>query len=1052
MLRKIKKSLIVFIEIVAISFGIAVSFAVWKFYSGPISIQKAIPYIAEALNVEQMDVKIDIEQAYLEYDSLDKPLNVRLVGIDIFDNNSVQIVRVPEIIIDFSFEAILKGELFPKNVIIPMASLRLHLTDDGRLLGNIQNDTFNNSDFDIGKIIKGFLSSNHNPYFEGIAIEKAEFQLKYQDTFYEFPEFNMNINQGNRAYSINIDAMAMIGVQAVNFKFDAVYDRHIKTCEAMLELSPFNPNMFQDSIKYPFLDIVNMSIGGKFFAFLKLDKFEKIDDLSFVDKASFELFGYNGVIRLPFLDENEIYPLNTLSVKGDFEKGLKSLNIPKIKITADDGVATGNITIKGLDEFILNQSVAQLRIEIDAGVPSLANENLKKYWPQSIGPDVREWLHQNITGGLYNNSQFKMIFIGNEKEEIVSELIDGTLDVENATVDYIEGMPKAVGVGGHAHVTLDRVDVVVKKGGMDGLKMTSGTLAFTNIRDPQEFADIKLEIEGDLQKALEVVDSKPFEYMKELNLLPKNVNGQMVTSLKLFFPLDVDLSVDKVKADVNAKIMNTDINNAFGDVDIKNAEFSLVLNNEKLVLSGIGDISNLASNIIFTKYFNKENNSVYELTTIINSSLIGEHYPKYEFLNNFIKGEIPIHAAIRLDKYQKGEMEINFDIVNAVLDLGGIGWYKDSAKPGIINLRIPVNKTEKYITVNITDKKENNINGLVDFNENGEVSRIAFYEIKGTMTDASMIIDLIDDKIQGKVSGKNLDMKGFLKSLTSGNKTKLLSSGIKKSDMYFGYSDINFNVELDALSFGRRARYKNVVGSVLLSKTLPDRIKIETLVGKDNNKAEFSLLEDGDINQFLLISDDAGDNLRALGIMGNIRGGELKIDGVINKNGEISGKIEVEDFYFLKAPTLVQLLSLASFTGIVDSLEGNGVKMDEFIIPYKFKNGKVSLTDAHTSGSGFGLTAWGEVDFVKDEIDIKGSIVPAYTLNSILSKIPLLGELFSSEKGSGLLNFSYGITGLIDAPVITVNPLAVLTPGAVKGILDAGADAIEDVPVDRIND
>ena len=84
--------------------------------------------------------------------------------------------------------------------------------------------------------------------------------------------------------------------------------------------------------------------------------------------------------------------------------------------------------------------------------------------------------------------------------------------------------------------------------------------------------------------------------------------------------------------------------------------------------------------------------------------------------------------------------------------------------------------------------------------------------------------------------------------------------------------------------------------------------------------------------------------------------------------------------------------------------------------------------------SSLGLTAKGTVDLDAQQIDMQGTIVPAYFFNSLLGNIPLVGKLFSPERGGGVFAASYSVSGTVDNPQVSVNPLAALTPGFLRGL------------------
>jgi hypothetical protein len=55
-------------------------------------------------------------------------------------------------------------------------------------------------------------------------------------------------------------------------------------------------------------------------------------------------------------------------------------------------------------------------------------------------------------------------------------------------------------------------------------------------------------------------------------------------------------------------------------------------------------------------------------------------------------------------------------------------------------------------------------------------------------------------------------------------------------------------------------------------------------------------------------------------------------------------------------------------------------------------------------------------------------------LNSFLGGIPVIGRLFSPERGGGLFAATYSVRGSLRDPAVTVNPLAALTPGFLRGL------------------
>jgi uncharacterized protein YhdP len=147
----------------------------------------------------------------------------------------------------------------------------------------------------------------------------------------------------------------------------------------------------------------------------------------------------------------------------------------------------------------------------------------------------------------------------------------------------------------------------------------------------------------------------------------------------------------------------------------------------------------------------------------------------------------------------------------------------------------------------------------------------------------------------------------------------------------------------------------------------------------------------------------------------------------------LSGKLEVEQFRLINAPAVAKLLSVALLTGIVDSLRGEGIGFDRLESDFTLKNDVLETKNATAHGSALGITAQGWISLADQTVGMRGTIVPAYAVNSILNNIPLIGTLLGGP-GSGVFAATYRMTGNLDDPDISVNPLATLAPGFLRGL------------------
>jgi uncharacterized protein YhdP len=137
------------------------------------------------------------------------------------------------------------------------------------------------------------------------------------------------------------------------------------------------------------------------------------------------------------------------------------------------------------------------------------------------------------------------------------------------------------------------------------------------------------------------------------------------------------------------------------------------------------------------------------------------------------------------------------------------------------------------------------------------------------------------------------------------------------------------------------------------------------------------------------------------------------------------------------------LLQVASLTGIFNALQ-RGLDFTSFDGTFRYQDGILRFDRSRAYGSSIGITTEGLLDLEEDIADLKGTVVPAYTVNRVLGQIPILGPILTGGKDEGVFAASYGVSGPLEDPIIAVNPLSALAPGFLRKLFDViggGSDA-----------
>ena len=252
-----------------------------------------------------------------------------------------------------------------------------------------------------------------------------------------------------------------------------------------------------------------------------------------------------------------------------------------------------------------------------------------------------------------------------------------------------------------------------------------------------------------------------------------------------------------------------------------------------------------------------------------------------------------------------------------------------------------------------------------------------------------------------------------------------------------GLEDVNNTdifITVNSLWTNDSTPIKNFAGSAKLRKgTGIDEVNIVGNYGIDKSiKLNLSYTPRGNKEHYLSInSNNAGSTLKVLHLYDNMVGGNLKIEARRTQDKKFIGHAMVRDFSIQNAPVMTKLLSVASFTGMIDLLKGDGLTFTHFNAPFEYHYKVLKLNHAKAEGNVVGITVNGDYDRATDDLSLYGVIAPAYSLNRFLGKIPVVGNLLASKDGT-IFAADYKIDGSVDEPEVDINSLSILSPNSMK--------------------
>ena len=163
---------------------------------------------------------------------------------------------------------------------------------------------------------------------------------------------------------------------------------------------------------------------------------------------------------------------------------------------------------------------------------------------------------------------------------------------------------------------------------------------------------------------------------------------------------------------------------------------------------------------------------------------------------------------------------------------------------------------------------------------------------------------------------------------------------------------------------------------------------------------------------------------------GNLDFSSTKINNVSRS------KLVIDNFKVKEIPVLAKILTLASLQGIADLLTGEGVRFTDFEMIYSNKGNLMTIDEIYAIGPAISIMMEGYVEG-KKLVSLRGTLVPATTINRTISSIPLLGDLLVGKKvGEGVFGVSFKIKGPPKDLKTRVNPIKTLTPRFITRTLE----------------
>lgn len=1002
--------------------ALLVAAAGWRLSQGPVSLTFLTEEVEEALNAGDGPLTVRLEGTQLAWAGWRRTLDLRVVGVRMLGRDEREVANVPEMAVSLSVRALLRGVIAPTTLELLDARVELERGEDGAFRLAVGEGDGGMSDGMLREIAETFFAvpdtSRPLSFLRSISVRGSRVDVvdRMTGTLWGAPEAEIVIARGPAGLRLQVAAALDLGGDIARVTGDAVWKTDSSEVAADIGFSGVRPE--QLAVKLPALarlGALRAALSGNVGLTIATD--------GALRAAEFRLNGDRGTVDLP-----ELWPdglsLASLAVRGRYRSGPDMLDIDSFE--ADLGgprlSAQGSVIRIG----------GTMALDGSAQLHDLPAKDFEAYWPVPASPPARAWILENVEDGTLAETRLRVAMHTDDPGggRFGLDALSGTMTFRGATVRFLDGMPPVRGVDATAAFTRDRFLFDFTSGDLEGMKLESGNARFTRLDTDDELAAVEVVIRGPLADALRLLDRPGFGYASDLGLDPGVVGGESATRLVVGFPLKKDLPAEKVDFVAASNLRDVHVPDAVMGHALSDGRMTLRVDRKGLEIKGNARLGPVPAEIAWFENFDggEPFNRRYEVKAVLD----GAQRKAFDLpFAEAIEGPVTADIALLEGPDGDGRMAVKLGLKEAVLKLPAFDWTKPEGREAIAWLTIDTVKQEPVaIRAFELTTPELRASGAIDLPRDGKplTARIERFSL-GATDISGTLVHAADGALDIDLSGPGLDAAALIRHVFAGRDARAPGAAMPP---------LAANVRLDRLWFGTGEPVSDVAGTFRYDGEMLRALDFGGALA-DTHRVRLNLDTSGKGRSFALESDNAGIALATLGLTENIRGGTLRIRATQAETGASAapwrGQLTMSDWQLVKAPLLARMLTILSLTGLNNLLTGEGIAFVALDMPFVYEQPALKIENARAVGSELGITGSGVIDTARDSWNIEGTLVPAYTINSILGNIPILGQLFTGDKGSGVFAATYRVQGTLDDPKVTVNPLAALAPGFLRNLL-----------------
>ena len=1003
---------------------ILLGFLAWRLSEGPVPLNFLTPRLVAALDMG--DGKVSIDQTFLVWNAEASSLDLRVRGLTMANAEGEQKLVLPESNLELSIGGLLGGRIEVVALEIFDAELTLTRTPDGRFAWLGSGTGSGGS----ALLMKDVLASEEGDGQTDALATLRTVRLRRPVITFDDQLAGRTLRMPGRNIVIERTPQGLTGSASLTLSLDQqdspisltfAYSRDDGLIDISAQVSAVSLTALSRAMpELAALDQLEGQVEGAI-------------SMTMAQAGGLAVIGFDltlgaGTLHLGAGPERDL-PLSSAQLQGLFDDAEGKLTVDRLVLVPrlEDGSAGPEVTAAGTLRSAGPQSYEGT---LNAAVAPLSVAAVLQLWPAWASPGGHDWVVANLAPvGQVTDAKLELGFTLHDGELGVTHL-GGGFAFTGLEVHYLRPLPPVKEIAGSGTFNDQGLDFTADSGVLESIKVLPSKVAIYGLDGDDHRLRLSAHGSGPLPAILAILEQKPLQLMSQLGMPLTGGRGEADFTLDLDMGLLGEIKLKDIALGAEATLRKIGFDEVYSGLPLEAERMSLKVDKDTLHLVGPASIAGAAVDLDWRESFSGATDLKLSGSDVQVKTLAALWPELAEHASGSVSGKLSIEG----NRNRALTLTADLDLGGVAVALPDVDWKKEAGAPASAALTVRFDRGAIAAIEPLKfDAPALSGEGKLLFAE-GQVAEIDFQRLEAL--GHSLVGLWARPEGAGwrvRIAGGKLDARPYLERLEGEtDKGPTMPIVIEPS-------------RIDEVVLpGGSLMAASVAGQRVAEGYLSLDLGADIVSASARGRIDIKMTPDAQGRRHLELStDNMGSLMSAFGIADNIGGGKMQIVANATAPGadsRIEGQVEGTDFRLMRAPVLANLLLIASLSGIVDALDGEGISFARLTGDIAFDQGVLTTSLMKLYGASLGITAKGSVNFATDVIDLEGSIVPAYAVNQVLGEIPVIGWILTGGEGGGLLAVSYRVSGPVGAPEISVNPLSALTPGFLRGLFDLFED------------